>query len=167
MGSNPTPSATEKMRKYFYICGFLFILFICFLKFFLQPFVPLLWLKVDEAFHKGDYKKAEEYLGAIIWLQPKNPSPYILKGWLEWSEAKYLQSIGYPYEELLKKAEKTYKIGEKRIPENWQLYFEEGIMWEAFGRKEESLKAYYLASKYAKPPYNRIYYYKKKEFEKE
>jgi len=155
------------MRKYLYITGGIFIFFICFLKLFLQPFIPVLWLKVDEAFHHGNYERAENYLRAIIWLQPKNPHPYILKGWLEWSEAKYLQSVGCPYEEKLKEAEKTYRIGQKRIPENWQLYFEEGIMWEAFKEKEKSLKAYYSASKYAKPPYNKIYYYKKRKFEKE
>jgi len=64
----------------------------------------------------------------------------------------------------LKKAVKTYRKGELKNPENWQLYFEEGIMWESFDEKEKSLKAYYKASKYAKPPYSRIYYYKSKKF---
>ena len=153
------------MKKYFfYGFIFLFLIFGLSFRFILKPFVPVLWQRVDEAFHRGDYKRAESYLGIIAWIEPENPQSYILKGWLEWSEARNLQIAGLPYEEQLKKAVKTYRKGELKNPENWQLYFEEGIMWESFDEKEKSLKAYYKASKYAKPPYSRIYYYKSKKF---
>jgi len=93
------------MKKYFfYGFIFLFLIFGLSFRFILKPFVPVLWQRVDEAFHRGDYKRAESYLGIIAWIEPENPQSYILKGWLEWSEARNLQMAGLPYEEQLKKA---------------------------------------------------------------
>lgn len=126
--------------------------------------IPYMWIKTDEAFHKGQYNKAIEYLSFISFFQPQNVECYVLKAWLQWSQAKYLYSQGLPYEEKLNQAVKTYKKGEKNNPQNWWIYYEEGMMWEAFGEKEKALKAYYISSKYSLTPYNKIYKIKKEKF---
>ncbi|MCM8810873.1 MAG: hypothetical protein NC917_04410, partial [Candidatus Omnitrophica bacterium] len=116
------------------------------------------------AFHCGNYDRAIEYLSFISYIKPKDPESYILKAWLQWSQAKYLVEKNLPYDEKLKQAIETYRKGEKNNPTNWKIYFEEGIMWEAFGDKEKALRAYYISSKYSGPPYNKIYEIKYKKF---
>jgi len=120
-------------------------------------------MKADEAFHQGNYDMAENYLTFISWVEPKNPESYILKGWLQWSHAKNLCSSYLPYENKLNCAVQTYKKGQKNVPFDWQLYFEEGIMWESFGENKKAVKACYKASKLARRPYSKIYYYKSKK----
>ena len=105
-------------------------------------FVPLLWGKIEDAFHSGNYEIARNYLGGIIWILPNQPQPYTLKAWLTWSEAIYLKNNGLSYKEKLDEAEKIFHKGQKRNPFSWQLYFEEAIMWRAFGEREKSLIAY-------------------------
>lgn len=151
-----------KKKKIFFIIPFLFLPFLC-IGFF-HLIIPFIWIKVDEAFHCGKYDKSIEYLSFISYIQPKNSESYILKAWLLWSEAKFLSDRGLPYKEKLDMAVKTYKEGERKNPENWRIYYEEGIMWEAFGEKEKAIKAYYTSSKYSLPPYNRIYELKSKKF---
>lgn len=97
-------------------------------------------------------------------MQPKNPECYILKAWLQWSEAKNCYNRGIPYEEKLNQAIETYRKGQKNNPTDWKIYFEEGIMWEAFGEKEKALNSYYISSKYSRPPYNKIYKIKSEKF---
>lgn len=152
------------MRKYIYSALLLFLIFCLSIKLILKPFVPVIWLKVDDAFHHGNYELAEKYLSFISWINPKDPQPYILKGWLLWSEAKVLHSYNLPYQEKLKCAVETYRKGQEKVPSNWQLYFEEGVMWEAFGENEKAVRAYYYASKLAKGPYSRIYQYKSEKY---
>lgn len=151
----------KKLRKLI-IWVFLINLCVCIL--FLYFLLPVLWLKVDQAFHRGDYERAVEYLSFISHLNPKDPQPYILKAWLCWSEARVLCLEGRGYKDKLNQAIRTYREGQKHNPENWQLYFEEGIMWESFGEREKSLNAYYKASLYSPSPYNRIYKIKSEKF---
>lgn len=124
-------------------------LFLCFS--FLHLFIPFLWLKIDESFHTGKYDKAINYLSFICFLQPHNPEGYIIKAWLEWSTAKSAHLSGLPYKQKLNQAIKTYKKGQKNNPNNWQIFYEEGIMWSAFGEEEEALKLYYISSNLGAP----------------
>ncbi|MCM8805068.1 MAG: hypothetical protein NC833_07440 [Candidatus Omnitrophica bacterium] len=149
-------------RKIFIILVFVIFPFFC-LGFF-HLITPYLWIKVDQAFHCGDYDRAIEYLSFISFIQPKDPESYILKAWLQWSEAKFLYSQKLPYKEKLNQAVKTYREGQKNNPTNWQIYFEEGMMWEAFGEKDMAIKLYFISSKYSLPPYNKIYEIKSKKF---
>ncbi|MCM8818996.1 MAG: hypothetical protein NC915_05940 [Candidatus Omnitrophica bacterium] len=123
--------------------------FLCFS--FLHLFIPYLWLKTDQAFHRGRYDTAIEYLSLICFIQPHNSEGYIIKAWLEWSIAKSELSNGLPYKKNLSKAIKTYKKGQKNNPDDWRLYYEEGIMWDAFGEKEKALKLYYISSDMGAP----------------
>jgi len=154
----------RKITKYLCILFVIVITFFFSIKLILKPFIPVIWTKVDDAFHQGNYDMAENYLTFISWIEPKNPEPYILKGWLEWSQAKNLCSSHLPYKNKLNCAVQTYRKGQKNVPSNWQLYFEEGIMWEAFGENKKAVKAYYKASKLAKKPYSKIYFYKSKKY---
>ena len=151
-----------RKRKFFIII--VFVLYPVFCIFLFHLLVPFVWIKVDEAFHCGNYDRAIEYLSFISYMQPKNPESYILKGWLQWSEARSLCNEGLSYEVKLNEAVETYRKGQKNNPTSWKIYFEEGIMWEAFGEKEKALKSYYLSSKYSFPPYNKIYEIKKQKF---
>jgi len=152
----------RKMTKYIFI---LFVITFFFsIKLILKPFVPLVWLKVDNAFHQGNYDMAENYLTFISWVEPKNPEAYVLKGWLQWSQAKNLCSFNLPYKDKLNCALQTYRKGQKNVPSDWQLYFEEGIMWEAFGENKKAVEAYYKVSNLAKKPYSKIYFYKSKKY---
>lgn len=123
--------------------------------------IPVLWIKTDQAFHCGNYERVVDYLSYISYMQPKNSEVYILKAWIQWSDALFLYKKGLPYKEKLEQAIETYEKGKKYNPTNWQIYFEEGMMWEAFGEKEKALQLYKISSYYAKPPYNRIYELKK------
>lgn len=152
------------MKKYLYICLGVILVFAFSIKLILKPFVPLVWLKVDNAFHHGNYNMAENYLTFISWVEPENPKPYILKGWLQWSQARNLYSAHLPYKEKLQSAVKTYRKGNKYAPSDWQLYFEEGIMWESFNENEKAVRAYYNVSQLAGEPYCRIYQYKSKKY---
>jgi hypothetical protein len=143
----------------------LLILFACgngLLKFFL----PFLWLKEDAAFGRGKYGQAEKYLALIIWANPHDDEAYLVKGWLEWSEARDLRRKGLPFGDKLAAAARTLDRGQIYNPRGWRLYFEEGLMWEAFGDNGKSMDAYYQASLYSAPPYNRIYVLKKARLEK-
>ncbi len=152
------------MRKRIIFISLIFVLLPLFFLCFFHLIIPYIWLKVDEAFHKGRYDRAIEYLSFISYIQPKNTESYILKAWLQWSEAKILYLNGLPYKERLTDALKTFRKGQKENPKYWRLYFEEGIMWEAFDEKENALKAYYISSKYAPSPYNKIYEIKSEKF---
>ncbi|MCM8766723.1 MAG: hypothetical protein NC901_01500 [Candidatus Omnitrophica bacterium] len=149
-------------KKILIVSIFLILPFLCFV--FFHLIIPYIWIKVDQAFHCGNYDRAIEYLSFISYIKPKDPESYILKAWLQWSQAKYLIEKNLPYDEKLKQAIETYRKGEKNNPTNWKIYFEEGIMWEAFGDKEKALRAYYISSKYSGPPYNKIYEIKYKKF---
>jgi ATP/maltotriose-dependent transcriptional regulator MalT len=152
------------MKKKIVLISLIFLSVSLFCILFFHIIIPYVWLKVDEAFHKGRYDKAIEYLSFISYIQPKNSESYILKAWLQWSEAKILCINGQPYKEKLEDALKTFKEGQKENPKYWRLYFEEGIMWEAFDEKQKALKAYYISSKYAPSPYNKIYKIKSEKF---
>jgi len=151
------------MKKKYLLVFFIILLAFTFsLKYILSPFTPLLWVKVDNAFTQGNHNLAKKHLRAITWIQPKNSEAYILKAWLEWSEALLRKKDGSPYEEKLTTALMTLRRGQKYNPKNWQLYFEEGMMWEAFGEEDKSLDAYYQVSIVGPLPYSRMYSSKKK-----
>lgn len=128
--------------------------------------LPFLWLKADAAFSRGKYGQAEKYLALIIWANPHEDEAYLVKGWLEWSEARNLRKKGLPFGKKLAAACKTLDRGQIYNPRGWRLYFEEGLMWEAFGDSGKSMDAYYQAALNSAPPYNRIYVLKKARLEK-
>ncbi len=124
------------------------------------------WQRTDRSFGRGDYETTKRCLDALTWLEPSNPEPYIFKGWLEWSEAYLSKKGGHPYERKLARAHGTLKNGQRHSPKAWRIYFEEGLMWEAFGEDEKCLQAYYQASRYSQAPYSNIYMRKKANLEK-
>ena len=150
-------------KKYLLVFFIILSTFTFSLKYILSPFMSLLWAKTDNAFHRGNHNLASNYLRTITWIQPKNSEAYILKSWLEWSEALVRKREGLPYKEKLATALMTLKKGQKYNPKNWQLYFEEGMMWETFGEEDKSLDAYYQVSIVGPLPYSRMYSSKKKE----
>jgi len=140
-------------REFKFIILFFIILPVLYLIFYLL--IPFLWIKTDEAFHKGRYDRAIDYLSFISYIQPKNSESYIIKAWLQWSIAKSLQNEGLPYEKILNQAVETYKKGQKNSPKNWKIYYEEGMMWEAFGKEEEAKKLYSISFKLGCPRKNK------------
>jgi len=149
------------MRKHLKMMGLGLIILACLIYIGQGFFVAFLWGETDQAFHQGDYKRAEQYLTLITWLRPKDEQAYLLKGWLQWSQAYTLKKRNQPFAEDLKTASATLKQGQVRNPSSWRLYYEEGIMWEAFKENEKSLKAYYQMCLRCGAPYNRMYYWKK------
>ncbi|MCM8804146.1 MAG: hypothetical protein NC833_02695 [Candidatus Omnitrophica bacterium] len=145
------------MKIYFiFFIGGIFLI-----KFYESRVINILWLKADKAFHLGKYNLAEKYLGKIIKQQPEEVDAYILKAWLEWSQA-----ISKNDENKLNSAIKTLQIGKWHNPLNFRLYLEEGIMWNAFGNNEEALKSFKVVYVIGTIPYVRIYPHKLRQIGK-
>ncbi|HOJ40308.1 MAG TPA: hypothetical protein PKX93_11605 [bacterium] len=123
--------------------------------------VSFLWGQADGAFHRGQYQKVQRCLTVITWLRPSDEEAYLLKGWLQWSQAYELMQKGRPYHQKLEMASCTLKDGQDKNPSSWRLFYEEGIMWEAFHEQTRSLEAYYQMSLRCGPPYSRMYSWKK------
>jgi len=144
-------------RKRIYIYLSILISGIICIKFYESRIINILWVKADKAFHLGRYDKAEKYLGRIAKQKPEEVDAYILKAWLEWSEA-----ISKNDKRKLNSAVKTLRIGQWYNPFNFKLYLEEGIMWNAFGNDEEALRAFKVVYVIGTIPYVRIYPHKLK-----
>lgn len=143
------------MKKRFLIYGLFLILGILTIKFYESKIINILWIKADISFHFGKYDLAEKYLGRIIKQQPEQVDAYVLKAWLEWSQA-----ISKNNNKKLNSAIKTLKLGQWYNPFSFQLYIEEGIMWNAFGNDEEALKAFKKVYVVGTIPYVRMYPHK-------
>ncbi|MEO0299943.1 MAG: hypothetical protein ABIM58_04095 [candidate division WOR-3 bacterium] len=131
------------------------------IKFYELRIINILWIKADRAFYFGKYNLAEKYLGRITKLKPEEVDAYILKAWLEWSQA-----IAKKDEKKLNSAIKTLKLGQWYNPFNFKLYLEEGIMWNAFGNDEEALRAFKIVYVIGTIPYVRLYPHKLKSMGK-
>ncbi len=130
----------------------IFILGVLGIKFYELNVINILWLKADKAFHCGNYNLAEKYLGRIIKLKPYETDAYVLKAWLEWSQA-----ISKNSEKKLNSALKTLRQGQWYNPLDFKLYLEEGVMWNALGNEEEALKAFKILYVVGTIPYVRMY----------
>jgi tetratricopeptide (TPR) repeat protein len=143
------------MKKRFLIYTVILISGILSIKFYESRIINLLWLKADKYFHYGNYDFAERCLWRIIKQDPSQVDAFILKAWLEWSQA-----ISKNDSKKLNSAVKTLKIGQWYHPFNFKLYLEEGIMWNAFGNDEEALNAFKKVYVFGTIPYVRIYAHK-------
>ncbi|MFN4227140.1 MAG: tetratricopeptide repeat protein [Candidatus Ratteibacteria bacterium] len=149
------------MKKRFLIYLFILIFGILSIKFYESRILNILWVKADISFHLGNYDRAEKYLGKIIKLNPNLVDAYVLKAWLEWSQA-----ISKNDNKKLNSAIKTLRIGQWHNPFGFQLYLEEGIMWNAFGNDEEALKAFKKVYVIGTIPYVRMYPHKLRQMGK-
>ncbi|MCM8766563.1 MAG: hypothetical protein NC901_00655 [Candidatus Omnitrophica bacterium] len=149
------------MKKRFLIYLFFLISGILSIKFYESRILNVLWLKADISFHFGKYDLAAKYLGKIIKQNPKQVDAYVLKAWLEWSQA-----ISKSDNKKLNSAIKTLKTGQWHNPFSFQLYLEEGIMWNAFGNDEEALKAFKKVYVVGTIPYVRMYPHKLRQMGK-
>ncbi|MGB9678196.1 MAG: tetratricopeptide repeat protein [Candidatus Ratteibacteria bacterium] len=143
----------DKRRIKIYLTIFLFG--ILSIKFYESRIINVLWLKADKAFHLGNYDLAEKCLWRIIKQKPEEVNAYVLKAWLEWSQA-----ITKNDDKKLNSAIKTLRLGQWYNPFNFQLYLEEGIMWNAFGNDQEALNAFKKVYITGTIPYVRIYPHK-------
>lgn len=149
--------AKRRYKIYFLI----FLLGVLSIKIYESRVINILWIKADMAFHLGKYNLAERYLGRIAKLNPSEVDAFILKAWLEWSQA-----ISNSDEKKLNSAIKTLKTGQWYNPLSFKLYLEEGVMWNAFGNNEEALKAFKLVYITGTIPYVRIYPHKLRQMGK-
>lgn len=145
----------SKMKKRFLIYGFILISGISGIKFYESRILNILWIKADISFHLGRYDDAEKYLERIIRQKPDEVQAYVLKAWLEWSQAISKRNV-----KKLNSAVKTLKVGQWHNPFSFQLYLEEGIMWNAFGNDEEALNAFKKVYIVGTIPFVRIYPHK-------
>ncbi|MCS7179998.1 MAG: hypothetical protein NZ891_01425 [bacterium] len=145
-----------KKRLFFYF-GIL-IFGILSIKFYESRIINILWIKADIAFHYGKYDIAEKFLGRIIKQKPDQVDAYVLKAWLEWSQA-----ISKRDPKKLNSAIRTLRLGQWHNPFGFQLYVEEGIMWNAFGNDEAALEAFKKVYVVGNIPYVRLYPHKLKQ----
>ncbi len=149
----------DKKRGKIYLI--IFLLGVLSIKFYESRVINILWLKADKAFHFGNYDLAEKYLWRIIKQKPDEVDAYVLKAWLEWSQAILKNDS-----KKLDSAIKTLKLGQWHNPFSFQLYLEEGIMWNAFGNDEEALKVFKIVYIIGTIPYVRIYPHKLRQMGK-
>ncbi|MCM8786203.1 MAG: hypothetical protein NC827_01120 [Candidatus Omnitrophica bacterium] len=149
------------MKKRFLIYLLILISGVLSIKFYESRILNVLWLKADISFHLGDYDRATKYLGKITKQNPNQVDAYVLKAWLEWSQA-----ISKNDNKKLNSAIKTLRIGQWYNPFSFQLYLEEGIMWNAFGNDEEALRAYKKVYVVGTIPYVRMYPHKLRQMGK-
>ncbi|MCM8818444.1 MAG: hypothetical protein NC915_03075 [Candidatus Omnitrophica bacterium] len=139
----------------------IFILGVLSIKVYESRVINILWVKADMAFHSGKYNIAEKYLGRIIKINPSEIDAYVLKAWLEWSQA-----ISKKETKKISSALRTLRIGQWNNPLEYKLYLEEGIMWNALGNDEEALRAFKIVYIIGTVPYARLYPHKLKQMGK-
>lgn len=149
------------MKKRVFVYLGIFILGILTIKFYESRLISVLWIKADIAFHYGNYDLAEKLLNRIIKQKPEETIAYVLKAWLEWSQAKSKNDC-----KKLNSAIKTLRLGQWYNPFNFYLYLEEGIMWNAFGNDEAALEAFKKVYICGTIPYVRLYPHKLRQMGK-
>ncbi|HOK57334.1 MAG TPA: hypothetical protein PKV21_06295 [bacterium] len=149
------------MKKRFLIYTIILISGILSIKFYESRIINVLWLKADIAFHFGNYDLAEKCLWRIIKQKPEEVDAYVLKAWLEWSQA-----LSKNDNKKLNSAIKTLKLGQWYNPFDIRLYMEEGIMWNAFGNDEAALNAFKKIYVIGTIPYVRMYPHKLRQMGK-
>jgi len=116
-----------------------------------------LWMKADRCFENGDHLSAAGYLGAVTCINRHDVRAYQLKAWLEWSFALEQCRRGDEFSPMLARSLQTLERGEKANPRAWELFLEEGLLWECFGQRERSVGCYRTMALYAPVPYVRLY----------
>ncbi|HOV21764.1 MAG TPA: CDC27 family protein [bacterium] len=103
--------------------------------------IDIIYLKIDDLWHKGEYNKIFPLLNLITFISPKEETAWELGGWF------LINAIAPSYkgekrEEIEKYGIEFFKKGIKENPESYNLYWE--IAWYYYNKGEYEKTLEYL-----------------------